>query len=185
MKIYTKKGDAGKTGLVSGTNVSKSDRRIALYGEVDELNSYIGLLVAEMDIKSFKEEIDCLTHIQNKLFTLGSNFACETVKRVEFKLPQLEEGDTLLLEKEIDRMEMKLDPLSNFILPAGTKAAAIAHVVRCKCRHVERLAVDFKQTEEAPEHSLAFLNRLSDYFFVLSRYANKVTGVKEVIWTSK
>jgi len=180
MKVYTKTGDKGETGLVGGTRVSKSEPRIDLYGEVDELNSVIGLGVSYLDKKQFSKEIRLLQKIQNNLFNLGSQLACEADKREQFKLPQIEVNLIADLEAEIDNMDESLEPLKNFILPGGTQAAAAFHLARTVTRRVERKGVGFN---EAPSHMHAFLNRLSDYFFVLSRYINKVSGKSDIEWT--
>lgn len=185
-KIYTFTGDDGKTGLVGGSRVSKADHRIALYGEVDELNSRMGLAVAMMrESKNFSRDVVFLEGIQSTLFDLGSNLACEPEKRGEWKLPVLTAERVQSLEAEIDWMDAGLTPLKNFILPGGTELAAQIHLCRTCARSVERKMVGFQQDEgEAmPENGLKFMNRLSDYFFVLARSVNKRAGVSEPIWT--
>lgn len=182
-KIYTRTGDEGTTGLVSGARVSKSDERIALYGELDELNSRIGFTLSLMASER-KKEIDFLHKIQSAIFDLGSNLACEPENREKFKLPQIPEKLIEELEAEIDQMDKTLEPLKNFILPGGYSCAASVHLLRTCARNVERkLVFHLKQTgEELPAFSLIFLNRLSDYFFVLARYLNKLENVKEITW---
>lgn len=184
-KIYTKTGDEGETGLVGGERVSKTDKRIDLYGEVDELNSRIGIVTSYLS----KDEIllrshDFLKKIQNNLFNLGSNLACEESQRQVYKLPQIDISMISLMEIEIDFMEENLSELKNFILPGGSLASAHTHLCRTSCRRVERLLWDFHLTtkEELPLYSAIFLNRLSDYFFVLSRYLNKFYKVQENQW---
>jgi len=184
-KIYTKTGDKGQTALVSGKRISKADARIALYGEVDELNSRLGLLLAELAKIQFQEaEVAFLFEIQSALFDLGSNLACEPHERQNWKLPQVSETLVQKMEHSIDSMDAALVPLKNFVLPGGHSAAAVAHLCRTGCRSVERLLVGFAQEdqEELPVNGLPFINRLSDYFFVLARYINKGQGVVEPLW---
>ncbi len=177
VKIYTKTGDKGKTALIGGTRISKSDLRIDLYGEVDELNSFVGYLRSHDDNQ-------LLPIIQNQLFNLGSMLACTLDKRSEYKLPPI--SFTLIdsLEKSIDEMNEDLSELKNFILPTGSKAASVAHLCRTVSRRVERKLVNFSEQlkDEEPENSLILLNRLSDYFFVLSRFLNKKENITEKIW---
>lgn len=187
-RIYTKTGDAGETGLVSGKRILKSDPRIDLYGELDELNSRIGYassLLAE-DLY-FQKTLDFLHHVQSTIFDLGSNLACEPEKRAEYHLPQVTNDFIKDLEEEIDRMEHDLEPLKNFILPGGTSAAAAFHLCRTNARTVERKLVRFhvEAHEDLPLNSVVFLNRLSDYFFVLSRFINKHQKGQELLWKPK
>ncbi|MDD4974286.1 MAG: cob(I)yrinic acid a,c-diamide adenosyltransferase [Bacteriovorax sp.] len=179
--VYTRTGDEGTTGLVGGTRIKKSDPRIYLYGEVDELNSHIGLGISFLP-KDF--DLKFLHEIQSSLFDLGSNLACEKEKREQFKLPQVK--DTLIerLEKEIDQMDSLLPPLKTFILPGGSLEASAFHVCRTVCRKVERQLVDFEDQHpgEVPESGLRFINRLSDYFFILARYANHLKKIEEIQW---
>ncbi len=182
-KIYTRTGDLGETGLVSGNRVSKADHRIDLYGEVDELNSRIGL--ASSFIQS-DEVCLFLRRIQSALFDLGSNLACEDENRGKYHLPQIKVEFVKELENEIDRLDAELVPLKTFILPGGGQAASFIHLCRTSARFVERKLVAYHQeTQEAlPENAAIFVNRLSDYFFVLSRYLNKAQKVEEVLWVS-
>jgi cob(I)alamin adenosyltransferase len=182
-KIYTKTGDEGKTSLVSGNRTFKSDLRIDLYGELDELNSRIGYSYALLpegmtEIKNF------LHVIQSALFDLGSNMACEFENREKFNLPQLTEDLITQIEKEIDGMDKDLEPLKNFILPGGTAASASIHLARTGSRIVERKLVHYEHVtkEVLPPLSIIFLNRLSDYFFVLARYVNKKMNGPEILW---
>ncbi len=179
--VYTRTGDKGLTGLVGGTRIKKSDSRIHLYGEVDELNSYIGLAISLLD-STFDKIL--LQQIQSSLFDLGSNLACEKEKRSQFKLPQIKTSAIEKLETDIDQMDSQLLPLKNFILPGGSPAAASFHVCRTVCRRVERQMVDFEEQNlgEVPENALKFINRLSDYFFILSRYLNHIQNNDETLW---
>ena len=182
--VYTRTGDKGTTGLVGGTRIKKSDPRIHLYGEVDELNSHIGLGMSLLD-----QDFDTahLFEIQSSLFDLGSNLACEKEKRAQFKLPQITEEAIVKLENEMDQMDSTLLPLKHFILPGGHPAAAAFHVCRTVCRRIERQMVDFEDehTGEIPEKALTYINRLSDYFFILSRYINSTKQIAEPIWVPK
>ena len=184
-KIYTRTGDDGETSLVSGTRAPKSDARIMLYGEVDELNSRIGVLAANLRSDTqFSTQMAFLEEIQSGLFDLGSNLACEAAKRNEWKLPQVTSVLVLNIEASIDQMDGVLEPLKNFVLPGGHVTAAQAHLCRTSCRAVERLMVSYNQEsgEVLPENGLIFLNRLSDYFFVLARWLNKKMNVVETPW---
>jgi cob(I)alamin adenosyltransferase len=173
MKIYTKTGDTGQTSLVGGTRVSKSDAKIEAYGTVDELNSSIGI-IASLD----SNYIDFLKTIQHKLFNIGSVLAAE--ENLEFELPDIDQEDILVLEKEIDRLNKGLPRLKNFILPGGSLLSAHTHMSRCICRRAERRVVVLKD-ERYPKH-IKYLNRLSDYLFILSREYLRVEGKEEVIW---
>ncbi len=177
-------GDNGETGLVGGTRVSKADARIDLYGEVDELNSWIGIAITNIDDKFFKEEIDYLKKVQCYLFDLGSNLACEKEQREKFKLPKLSDQVIEGLEKRIDGLDGECPKLTNFILPGGSKAAACLHLCRTVCRKIERKMIQFRvhHEEELPVHAAPFMNRLSDFFFVLARYVNVKSNVEEVPW---
>jgi cob(I)alamin adenosyltransferase len=177
MKIYTKTGDKGQTALVSGKRISKDDNRIELYGEVDELNSFIGVVVS-------KAEVPFLKRIQNELFNLGSLLACESENWAKFNLPVLSESIVQSIEEQIDEIQKELPALKNFILPGGSEASAATHVCRVVCRRVERNLISFARENslEIPEQSICFLNRLSDYFFVLARKLNKDAKVSEIIW---
>ncbi len=184
-KVYTKTGDKGETSLVSGNRTSKADLRIDLYGDLDGLNSQLGVAISHMSItKLFSLEIDFLQLIQSALFNLGSNMACEVENREKYKLPQVKASLIEQMEKEIDRMDMELEPLKNFILPGGSLSSAELHLCRTESRSVERKAVRYhKETgEPLPENCSAFLNRLSDYFFVLARYVNKKENGPELLW---
>jgi cob(I)alamin adenosyltransferase len=184
VKIYTKTGDDGLTALVSGNRISKSDERIELYGDVDELNSYLGVVNLSLLGKELLIQKDVLMKVQSALFDLGSNLACEEENRQRFKLPTIHLDLIASLESNIDKMDSVLPKLKNFIIPGGSKPAAELHVARTICRRIKRKLVHYKlKTGEAlPENSLVLLNRLSDYLFVLSRYANFLNNEKEIEW---
>ncbi|MCM2351945.1 MAG: cob(I)yrinic acid a,c-diamide adenosyltransferase [Bacteriovoracaceae bacterium] len=185
-RIYTKTGDQGETGLVSGNRTRKSDLRIDLYGELDELNSRMGLCSSQLavDHLEYQQIVNFLHHIQSAIFDLGSNLACELENRQKFNLPQISDAFIKDIEEEIDRLDSELSPLKNFILPGGSVIAATIHMARTNARTVERKIVKFHEStkEELPLNALIFLNRLSDYLFVLARYVNKVKGVEEIAW---
>jgi cob(I)alamin adenosyltransferase len=179
-RIYTKTGDKGKTSLLGGTKVPKNDLRIETYGTVDELNSYIGLV---NDLISDEHSKTILREIQDRLFTIGSSLACDPVKEPLMKIPDLKEHDVEFLEKEIDVMTDKLPAMKNFILPGGHVAVSTTHVARCVCRRAERLCVDMQEQEMSIEPLIIiYLNRLSDYLFVLARYVAHLLNVEEIPW---
>lgn len=180
-KIYTKTGDLGKTSLIGGTKVPKSDLRIEAYGTVDELNSYIGLVS-----DSFAASSPALSEIQDRLFTIGSLLACDPSKETGLKIPDLHESDVIFLEEEIDRMELQLVPMRSFILPGGHPTVSFAHIARCVCRRAERLAVNLLEHGAFVEPLVVqYLNRLSDYLFVLSRFIAHTLGVREIAWKAR
>ncbi len=180
MKIYTKTGDLGKTSLIGGTKVPKSHLRIETYGTVDELNSHIGLVSDLIDDPASKI---ILKEIQDRLFTIGSSLACDPEKEPLMKMPDLKEGDVVLLEKEIDRMNEVLTPMKFFILPGGHVAISSTHVARCVCRRAERLCVNMQEHELFVDPLvIKYINRLSDYLFVLSRYVAHLLKVEEIAW---
>ena len=186
-KIYTRTGDDGSTGLISGNRVQKNDVRISLYGEVDELNSFIGFHLACLTSLPKEalllDQIELLKKIQSNLFNLGSHLACEVENRAKYKLPPINLKLIGSLESAIDAMEAQLQTLQNFILPGGSQASASAHLCRAVSRRVERTLVEFNQTQElVPEGSIQFINRISDYFFVLARYLNKLQKVPDILW---
>ena len=180
MKIYTKTGDAGTTSLLGGSRVSKADLRIETYGTVDELNSHLGLLRSEATEEGTKE---LLMFIQDRLFTMGSHLALESGK--SFNLPELEEGDVERLEKAMDAMNEMVPPMRHFILPGSNSGEAKAHIARCVCRRAERLLVALNESEPMPAILQIFLNRLSDYLFVYSRYLTHQKGLEETPWIPK
>lgn len=187
-KIYTKTGDQGQTGLVSGNRITKSDLRIDLYGDLDELNSRIGFSssLLSQNLK-YKNIIDFLNVIQSAIFDLGSNMACEAENRGKYKLPQILDEFITSLELEIDLMDGELTSLTNFVLPGGSITASSLHLCRTNTRRVERRIIQYFEVtkEELPQNSVIFLNRLSDYFFVLARYVNKEEKVEEIPWKSR
>ena len=180
-KVYTRSGDNGETSLVSGSRIPKSDLRIELYGEVDELNSWIGLIQAQCNQN---EKVNSLyKEVQISLFNLGSRLACEDEFWDKYKLPHISEDLIRKLEANIDELDAKLNPLKSFILPGGTPEAATIHVVRTRCRKVERLLVLFNENgNKIPEYSLGLLNRLSDHLFVYARYINMQNSQSEELW---
>jgi len=180
LKIYTKTGDKGKTSLIGGTKVLKSDLRIEAYGTVDELNSFIGLCIDHLKADNIQ---NILSEIQDRLFTVGSSLACDPEKETKMKIPDLHEADVELLEKEIDRMNEVLPPMKSFILPGGHVAVSTLHIARCVCRRAERCCVKMiKKEKEIPELIIKYLNRLSDYLFVLARFAALQLKVAEIPW---
>lgn len=180
LKIYTKTGDDGTTSLIGGTKVPKSHLRIEAYGTVDELNSYVGLC---RDLLTDKASLPLLAEIQDRLFTIGSSLACDAEKEPGMALPDLVQDDVHLLEKEIDRMTEQLPPMKHFILPGGAPAVSHLHVARCICRRAERCCVRMQYEGLAiDERVVIYLNRLSDFLFVLSRYTAQVSGVSEITW---
>ncbi|MDI9319750.1 MAG: cob(I)yrinic acid a,c-diamide adenosyltransferase [Phycisphaerales bacterium] len=182
-KIYTKTGDKGQTSLIGGTRVSKSHIRIESYGTVDELNSYIGLV---NDLAVHQQINFWLREIQDRLFTLGAELATTPTKEVKMKLPDLHLSDIEWLENRIDEMNEVLPEMRSFILPGGHQAASACHVARCICRRAERLCVNMrKHEEEISDIILQYLNRLSDFLFVLSRYIIHINGKEETPWRAR
>lgn len=183
IKIYTKTGDAGKTSLIGGTKVPKSSLRIEAYGTVDELNSFVGMV---SDFCTDEDAKEILLEIQDRLFTIGSELACDPTKNIKMNLPELEEGDVELLEKEMDKMDAELPPMKNFILPGGSPAISSMHVARCICRRAERCCVKlFEEENNVHPLILKYLNRLSDYFFMLARYYGMKNNIPEIIWKAR
>lgn len=180
MKIYTKTGDQGETGLFGGERVSKHSTRLDAYGTVDELNSFIGYTITEVisnDIKSL------LTDVQQKLFVVGSDLATpQTEKNQKLKITRTPDHYISETEKLIDNYESQLEELKNFILPGGSKGAALLHICRTIARRAEREIVALKNTEEIGYNIIIFLNRLSDLFFVLSRFENKCSNIPDTKW---
>ena len=180
MKIYTKTGDLGKTSLIGGTKVPKSHIRIDTYGTVDELNSFIGLLG---DAFNNKRSNTTLKEIQDRLFTIGSSLACDPDKEPLMKMPDLKESDITFLEREIDTMNDVLPLMKFFVLPGGHSAVSTAHVTRCVCRRAERCCVNMQEHEFFVEPMvIKYLNRLSDYLFVLGRFIAHELQVPEIAW---
>lgn len=178
-KIYTKTGDNGTSGLIGGTRVSKYDNRLEAYGTVDELNSWIGLLITQnQDSKTN----DVLQKIQHTLFIIASHLATDTSKSNLHKTLPLRGNEIELLESEIDRMQEELPALTHFVLPGGNTLAAHTHIARTVCRRAERRATALQTEVEVEKELLIFLNRLSDYLFALSRYFNFLNKQEEVLW---
>lgn len=179
-KIYTKTGDKGKTSLIGGTKVSKSHPRIESYGTLDELNSHVGLV---SDLVPDEASKNMLREIQDRLFTIGSLLACDPKKQSGVRLPGLEERDVKLLESEIDRMNESLEDMKSFILPSGHVTVSSIHIARCVCRRAERACVFLQENNQEVESLIIiYLNRLSDYLFMLARYAAHLLQVKDVPW---
>lgn len=182
MKIYTKRGDQGQTTLVNGSPISKSDLRLNTYGTVDELNSHLGLLTSmltnEAKLKDLNQQI---LEIQNWLFNLGSQLACDDQKMAA-QLPSLNQEPISFLENWMDQWDSELPVLKNFILPGGHLASAQAQVCRTVARRAERLCVELSQQTELKFPAVIFLNRLSDYFFVAARLINHRLGIESLIW---
>lgn len=180
MKIYTKTGDKGETGLFGGERVSKSNLRLNAYGTIDELNSFLGLAIIEVTSIEIK---NLLVDLQNKLFVLGSDLAApETEKNKKLKITRLPDSYILETEQAIDKFDVQLEELKNFILPGGSKGSALLHICRTISRRAEREIVALKNTEHIGENIVIFLNRLSDLFFVLSRFENKYSNIPDTKW---
>jgi cob(I)alamin adenosyltransferase len=178
-KIYTKTGDSGKTSLIGGTKVLKSHLRIEAYGTVDELNSYIGLC---KDLLTDSHGISMLQEIQDRLFTIGSSLACDPDKEPKMKIPDLREEDILLLENEMDNMTTVLPEMRSFILPGGHPHISHLHIARCICRRAERCCVRLEPEQELEQVVIKYLNRLSDYLFILARYTAHLLHTPDIPW---
>lgn len=179
MKIYTRKGDDGSTGLLGGTRVAKHHARIEAYGNVDELNSYLGIV---RDLLPDTAHAEFLIVIQEKLFTMGSHLALDPDHAGKMKLPELLQADVEALEQAMDEMEKVLPEMRNFILPGGHVTVSHCHVARCICRRAERSLSFLNEQSSVPEIALQYLNRLSDYLFVLSRKLTLELGATEKPW---
>jgi cob(I)alamin adenosyltransferase len=178
MKIYTKTGDKGQTSLIGGARVPKYHLRIEGYGTIDELNSWVGLI---RDQNIPQDLINVLLEVQDRLFTIGSLLASDPEKG-KMKLPELVDGDIQLLENEMDRMENSLPPLKSFVLPGGHQTVSYIHIARCVCRRAERLVVHLSAENEVDTKISIYLNRLSDYLFMLSRYVAQELKAPETPW---
>ena len=185
MKIYTKTGDKGETSLFGGTRVPKYHLRIEAYGTIDELNSYIGL-IRDQQIDSHTEKV--LLTIQNKLFTLGAMLATPPEKELlksgkeRLNINKVDESSVVLLENEIDFMNESLPPMTHFVLPGGHTTVSFCHIARCICRRAERIATQLNDESEINEQILIYLNRLSDYLFVLARKLTYDNNAQEIQW---
>ncbi len=180
MKIYTKKGDSGETSLFGGQKVPKSSIRISSYGTVDELNSILGMALAEVHTEKTGE---LLTTVQTQLFVLGADLATPQSNKV--RIDRITSDEVQFLEDAIDELEVYLPPLRNFILPGGSKAGATIHYARTVCRRAERITVECSTIEEISPLTIQYLNRLSDFLFVLARYENHNSGTEETPWIPK
>jgi cob(I)alamin adenosyltransferase len=180
MKIYTKTGDKGTTALFGGTRVNKDHVQIEAYGTVDELNSQLGLLISQI---SEQDILEVLMPIQSILFDLGSHLASDG--KSDDYLPILSDDLALTLENEIDRHSLELPQLKNFVMPGGNQRIAISHICRTVCRRAERRVISLTEHKEIPQIIIIYLNRLSDYFFSLSRYLCVLDNVDEVKWNPK
>jgi cob(I)alamin adenosyltransferase len=199
LKIYTKTGDKGKTSLIGGTKVPKDHVRIESYGTIDELNSFIGLLYDHLEAlpaaaltplsgsptlpASIAAAATLLREVQDRLFTIGASLACDPDKEPKLKIPDLKEEDITRLENEIDHMNEGLPPMRSFILPGGHVAVSTAHIARCVCRRAERICVHMQEEGLFIEPIvLKYINRLSDYLFVLARYIAHRLHAPEIPW---
>ncbi len=181
MKIYTKTGDKGQTSLIGGTRVPKHHIRIEAYGTVDELNSYIGL-IRDQPIDEHSKKI--LIEIQDRLFTIGSMLASDPEKS-KMKIPGLIEDDITLLENEMDKMNETLPEMRSFVLPGGHTTVSFCHITRCVCRRAERLTIHLSENNLVPDLVIKYLNRLSDYIFVLSRKFTQDLKAQEIPWKAR
>ena len=188
MKIYTKTGDKGTTALFGGTRVPKHHIRIESYGTVDELNSHIGV-IRDQDIDTWAKDI--LVIIQDKLFTVGAILATDPEKATlksgkdRLNIPKISSEDIELLEQEMDKMNLELPEMTHFVLPGGHQTVSFCHIARCVCRRAERLASALNDLEPFHPETLTYLNRLSDYLFVLARKLSKDLQADEVKWIPK
>ena len=178
MKVYTKTGDEGNTGLIGGTRVAKDHIRIEAYGAVDELNAHIGLLRDQIGAEAYHAK---LISIQEELFTMGSHLANDPEKS-QMKLPEFKADFISALEQEIDQMDEVLPAMTNFVLPGGHPSISTCHVARCVCRRAERATISLNRSSSVQTEILIYLNRLSDYLFVLSRKFAHDLGVEETPW---
>jgi cob(I)alamin adenosyltransferase len=180
LKIYTKTGDKGTTSLIGGTKVPKSHLRIDAYGTVDELNAYIGLC---RDLLTDEQGRETLLRIQDRLFTIGSLLACDPQKQSGMQLPELKAADISLLEKQIDAMDKLLPPMKFFVLPGGHATVSHLHIARCICRRAERCCVRLELESPGKDPVIIqYLNRLSDYLFILGRYTGHLLQAAEIAW---
>lgn len=177
-KIYTRRGDDGSTGLFGGPRVRKDDLRVSVYGDVDELNSVLGVAREELsgDLR------DLVVALQSDLFTLGSELATPDLSKAPKSVPRISAEHVTRLEQQIDRLTAELPPQTHFVLPAGSRAGALLHLARTVCRRAERGAVSLSRSEAVSPEALAYLNRLSDLLFTLARAANIRSGAPEVPW---
>jgi cob(I)alamin adenosyltransferase len=182
MQIYTRTGDNGTTGLIGGTRVKKYDLRLEAYGTIDELNSYIGVI---RSMQTDEQADKVLERIQNKLFVIGANLASDEAAVLIKKQMPCKEADVLMLEKEMDQLFTVLPRLNNFILPGGCQASAFCHVARTVCRRAERRIVELSEKSEVDSILIKYINRLSDYLFVLSRKVSMDQKASEILWSQE
>ena len=182
MKVYTKTGDKGKTSLIGGEKVYKDEAQIEAYGTVDELNSYLGLVRDYEEIEDQTRKF--IISIQNDLFVIGSLLA-ESKKKNKMQLPQISEEMLINMEHEIDQLENQLEPMKFFVLPGGHQLISHLHIARCVCRRAERRVVTISNQIDVSAIILKYINRLSDYIFVLSRYMALKLDIKETPWVPK
>jgi cob(I)alamin adenosyltransferase len=180
-KIYTKTGDKGETGLVGGKRISKGALRLEAYGDVDELNAVLGVAASFLSPKD-EDLKGIVRNIQDKLFVVGANLATPPDYKGSRFVPNLEESDVIEIEESIDKFEADLPPLKNFILPSGSTAGSFFHLSRTVCRRAERNTVRLSQDEPITDHVVKYLNRLSDFLFVLARTINKRATAPEIPW---
>ncbi len=183
-RIYTKTGDKGQTSLVGGKRVSKTEPRLVAYGSLDELNSFLGVIRAHLGLLGVQRTVfdNHLQNVQNNLFNMGSRLACED-KKLSGQLPDLSADALSMLESDMDAWEAELPPLKEFILPGGSPLAAYSHVARTVCRRTERQVLRLREFAEVSDAQVIYLNRLSDWLFLLSRKFNHLLGQKDVTWT--
>ncbi len=179
MKIYTKTGDDGTTGIQNGARISKTDSRIQAYGTVDEINSFLGIILSKLDETDLE---NLITKLQNDLFLVGSDLSNPDLKNTQNRV-----NDEMIktLEENIDNLEKKLPPITNFILPGGHEIAALVHVSRSITRRAEIFVISLSEKEKINNNCIIYLNRLSDLLFVIARTINQRKNVKDVIWNSK
>lgn len=178
-KIYTRRGDDGSTGLFGGPRVRKDDLRVSAYGDIDELNSALGVAREELPEGDLRALLDAL---QSELFTLGAQLATPDAQAAPKEVPRIVQGNVERLEREIDRLTGELPPMKNFILPGGSRAGAALHLCRTVCRRAERKVVELAEGAEVAPEALAYVNRLSDLLFVMARAANLRAGGREIPW---
>lgn len=180
-KIYTKTGDKGKTSLLGGTRLPKHHLRIEAYGTLDELNSHVGLL---RDVINDHQTINLLISIQDRLFTIGSHLAADE-KKNKMALPTIYEADIVSLENAIDKINEQVPEMKSFVLPGGNIHVSFCHIARCVCRRAERAVLRLAENEKVDAIHPKYLNRLSDYLFMLSRWISLIERAKEISWTPK
>ena len=179
MKLYTRTGDDGTTGLFGGDRVSKDDLRIEAYGAVDELNAQMGMILVVCEVPLLKEH---LSPLQSRLFDLGADLATPCGSEHEDKISRMAEENVTNLERSIDAIEGRNEPIKTFVMPGGTELASRIHVARCTCRRAERAIVRLAHRDTVNIHTIEFVNRLSDLLFAASRLANREAGGPDVPW---